>query len=189
MKNRNFLTKDKIDNSFVSFIGDEKGSAFLEFSIILPTLAILLVGIMNYGVAWYHWKKMHELVEAITLYMQTPNGEANLSNAQMIGGSSSINGSTITAAVLAANPDLTTAGTPTYIVKCGCPSAGALALSNASTLPPPFCSMPSPTTKTCNGNYYWGTYVIVTITSTYNSIFPAYFQNQNMTVTATVKIY
>lgn len=189
MKNTILIIKEKIAKSFISLSRDEIGSAFLEFSIILPTLAILLVGVMNYGVAWYHWKKMHELVETITLYMQTPNGVANLSNAQMIGSGSSINGSTITAAVLAANPDLNGAGTPTYVVKCGCPTSGALVLSNASTLPPPFCSMPSPSTKTCNGSLYWGTYVEVTVASAYNSMFPAYFQNQNMTATATVKIY
>lgn len=172
-----------------SFRKDETGAAIVEFAVILPLLVLLLVGVMNYGVAWYQWKKMNELMEAIVLYVETPNGVSNLSNAQMIGAGSAIDGASITAAVIAANPDLSSVGTPTYTVKCGCPSSGNLSLSNPAAQPPPFCPMPSSTTQTCNGGLYWGTYLTVTITNKFKSLFPIYFQDQNLSATATIKVY
>lgn len=168
---------------------DESGAALIEFAIILPTLTLLLVATMNYGVAWYNWKKMHELVEAIVVYLESPNGSNSLSNAQIIGGGTSLDGASITNAVLAANPDLNNAGIPSYTVSCGCPSGGSISLTAASTLPPPFCLMPSSTTQTCGSGLYWGTYVTVTVQSNFASIFPSYFSNQNLAVKAIVKIY
>ena len=168
---------------------DETGAAFIEFAITLPTLALLLVGTTNYGVAWYNWKKMHELVEAIVIYLQSPNGSNSLSNAQIIGDGSSFNGSSVTNAVLAANPDLNNAGTPSYTVSCGCPSGGTISLTAASTLPPPFCLMPSSSTQTCGTGLYWGTYVTVTVQNNFTPLFPAYFSSQNLAVKAIVKIY
>ena len=176
-------------NKALLFINDDIGAAFVEFAVILPTLALLLVGVINYGAAWYHLKKMNELLEAIVLYVETPNGIGSLSNTQMIESGTTIDGASITAAVIAANPDLSSVGTPAYTVKCGCPSAGNLSLSNPAAQPPPFCPMPSPTTQTCTGGLYWGTYLTVTITNKFTSLFPAYFQDQNMSTTATIKIY
>lgn len=184
-----YINIKRVRNSMACFYENQAGTALIEFAVILPTLAILLAGLMNYGVAWYNWKKMHELVEAIVLYIQSPNGSNSLSNAQVIAGGAVINGASITSAILSANPDLTNAGTPSYKIRCGCPSAGSISFSQPSTLPPPFCPMPSSTTQTCAGGLFWGTYVTVTVQANHSSLFPAYFSNQNMSAEATIKIY
>lgn len=185
MKNRVILFRYKI----INFFYDQTGIAFVEFAFILPVLAILLAGIVNYGIAWYQWKKMNELVEAITLFMQTPNGSGYLSNAQTLANGSSLNGTGITNAVISANPDLSSAGTPSYSIQCGCPNGGQLYLTNILASPPPFCRTATLNNMNCGSGIMWGTYVTITVKKTYTSLFPAYFGDNDMSSTSVIKIY
>ncbi|MET0219421.1 MAG: TadE/TadG family type IV pilus assembly protein [Tardiphaga sp.] len=116
----------------------EAGTAAIEFGILAPLLALVLVGMVDLSSVMYQAMQLNSAVEAGTFYV--------LRN----GWSSSTGAAPIVAAVQKTGM---ISGTPTAICVYGCPIAGVGIASQAGT-----CGSGS-STLTCSNGYAPGQYV------------------------------
>jgi Flp pilus assembly protein TadG len=116
----------------------EAGTAAIEFGILAPVLALVLVGMVDLSSVMYQAMQLNSAVEAGTFYV--------LKN----GWSSSTGAAPIVAAVQKTGM---ITGTPTAICVYGCPIAGAGIAAQSG-----ICGSGS-TTLTCSNGYAPGQYV------------------------------
>ena len=149
---------------------DESGTAAIEFALVAPFLLILMVGVVELGVAMYESMQVSAAVEAGILYAAA-NG---------------FDSASISAAVTAAAPMppafRAVTATPAPTEFCGCPD-GSGSVANLGTAPP--CS-----TTACAGETAAGAYVQVSASLDRLVLLPARWGlPSTFTATAVIRIH
>jgi Flp pilus assembly protein TadG len=126
---------------------DNRGTPAIEFGLIAPVLMVLLLGVVDFGMAFWDQLQVNAAVQAGASYAVNSGFNAtDIANAVTNGGPSTL------------------AATPAPTQFCGCPSATGGVTTASGT--PPTC------TGTCASGGSPGIYVTVNADLSYTSIFP-----------------
>jgi Flp pilus assembly protein TadG len=145
---------------FFGLSRDTRGSAGVEFAIIGPAFALMLVGTADFSLGVYHKMQVQNAAQAGAQYAAV-NG---------------FNASSISSAVLAATSYSGIASSPAPIQFCGCPSATGVTSATCGSA--------------CAGGSTAGTYVTASAQATYTTIlaYPGIPSSFIFTGQSTVKI-
>jgi Flp pilus assembly protein TadG len=138
----------------------DEGTSAVEFGIIAPFLAALVVPLIDVGMAFYQQMQVRDAAQAGTQYAMVHGW----------------NSSAIQNAVTNATTLASLSASPAPILACGCPSGSSVDTAAC--------------TATCNDSQPARTYVTVSAQATYTTFIPYPGLSQSVTLTAqsTVRI-
>lgn len=155
-------------NKILDFIKDDSGAFFIEAAFLMVALMPIFIGLSDYGLSMYEWKRLNNALQAQVLYIASTHGTANPSQAQQLNQmlsvpSINLAGQKVSTSVQ--SNDITFS----YDQWCGCSNGSTLKLDSKFATQPPYC--PQPPDKTCDLNSYWGSYVVIKATHQHQSLF------------------
>lgn len=159
-----------ISNLVQRFRDDRKGAITIEFALALPVLTILVVGIINMGLAYTEQMNVSNAVRAGSQFalVRHPSLDPNANTQQALVSIQDIRDAVVeSAGFLAADP-----GSPdlTVCVFYQCPSA-----------PPTTCTTSPSTAPSCTD---WETFVEISLTHLYQFLIPFPGFNTGITLSA-----
>lgn len=155
-------------NKILEFIKDESGAFFIEAAFLMVALLPIFIGLSDYGLSMYEWKRLNNALQSQVLYIGSTHGKDDPSQAQQLHqmlSLPSINLAGQKASTSVPSDDITFS----YDQWCGCSKGSTLGLTSKFAAQPPYC--PQPPDKTCDQSSYWGSYVIITATHQHQSLF------------------
>lgn len=160
-------------NKIFNFIKDTSGAFFIEAAFLMVALIPIFIGLSDYGLSVYEWKRLNNALQSQVLYIASTHGTSVESQAQQLNGATSFVTTSLASINLAGQNSSTGVRSDdisfSYGQWCGCSDGSSLNLKSKFADTPPYC--PQPPDTTCNQSSYWGSYVIITATHQHQSLF------------------
>jgi Flp pilus assembly pilin Flp len=137
----------RLRDFFAGLAGEDRGVTMIEFAFIAPVIAVLIIGIIDFGMGLWQQMEVADAAEVGAAY-----AAANGWNSSVSGIENAVTGATGLSSI-AASP------APTWPPWCGCPSA-------SSGITAATCGSP------CSDGSLAGHYITVSAQSSYSTILP-----------------